>query len=73
MVSLPLSFLSLAWASTVADDVGPEVDDLNVKNKLILSNLRTKKESHRSSSNTKEKSYIWLVERKGKKVRRGRE
>ena len=36
MVSLPVSFLSLAWASTVADDVGPEVTDFNVKNKLLL-------------------------------------
>ena len=36
MVSLPVSFLSLAWASTVADDVGPEVADFNVKNKLLL-------------------------------------
>ena len=31
-----MSFLSLAWASTVADDVGPEVTDFNVKNKLLL-------------------------------------
>ena len=36
MVSLPVSFLGLAWASTVADDVGPEVADFNVKNKLLL-------------------------------------
>ena len=36
MVSLPVSFLSLGWASTVADDVGPEVADFNVKNKLLL-------------------------------------
>ena len=36
MVSLPVSFLSLAWASTVADDLGPEVTDFNVKNKLLL-------------------------------------
>ena len=36
MVSLPVSFLSLAWASTVADDVGPGVTDFNVKNKLLL-------------------------------------
>ena len=36
MVSLPVSFLSLAWASTVADDVGPEVADFHVKNKLLL-------------------------------------
>ena len=36
MVSLPVSFLSLAWASTVADDVLPKVTDFNVKNKLLL-------------------------------------
>ena len=38
-VSLPVSFLSLGWASTVADDVGPEVADFNVKNKLFSTHV----------------------------------
>ena len=42
MISLPVSFLSLAWASTVADEVihskglQATIDVLNVKNKILL-------------------------------------